>query len=284
MTGLAWDRSSAQILVVASCRRRSRHRRDRHRRGAPARRVPVARPAGGEAAADEARVAARLLDASRVRPMERRRLARVGTGAGTRRRRSAPGSSWRSTAAPRPSSSRRKARPPMPRGSAAATGSCPGRRTSRPTRPRQRGRGVFEIDFPITITVASPDGNERTVELTTRTLRDRQGVPHGDDRCRRAARGLHRAAGIRPGRRTRVRRGDRFVPRQGRARARGRPPLQPRRLLCTAPRESPARSSASAAAGRSSRARTTTRATGTGIASSGSGFLRRAGWEPSSSS
>ena len=38
----------------------------------------------------------------------------------------------------------------------------------------RRGRGVFEIDFPMTVTVASPDGNERTVALTTRMLRDRR--------------------------------------------------------------------------------------------------------------
>ena len=38
----------------------------------------------------------------------------------------------------------------------------------------RRGRGVFVVNFPITLTVASPDGNERTVALTTQTLRDRR--------------------------------------------------------------------------------------------------------------
>jgi C-terminal processing protease CtpA/Prc len=41
--------------------------------------------------------------------------------------------------------------------------------------PRKRRR-VFPLDFPQTITVASPDGKERTVELEARPLRDRRVV------------------------------------------------------------------------------------------------------------
>ena len=128
-------------------------------------------------------------------------------------------------------------------------------------------RSVQAIDFPITITVASPDGNERTVELPTRMLRQRRVVRAATIDVGGQPVGYIALRGFDPVAEREFVEAIGSFRAQGRARARGRPPVQPRRLSCTARRESPARSSASAVAGRSSRACTTTRATGTGIAS-----------------